>query len=869
MKHFNFFNSNNISNKSCENIFKPRKKTNNSFEKKIFQIISYIYYYEKEIKMILNKKDKDFYLINYDWLIDFKKIFEYENNIKRFSKIKKELNFNNLENQINKYFFDKNNKITSKDKNEYKKLLNVNYFIPEQNREEELTPKIVSYYIIPYEIMDKIKNCFFEEEKLNISPIESLSLVEDKIIIKNKNIFKFGNLDSSFKLTLEYIFNYNSDEIANSEIKYSKKVGIKDYINERKCTPDNYEIQTMKKTESGYSYKEIGKLKILKNIETKQGEIKNELKRKSNVNKNKDYFTQINTRIKNERNKTPNNYMIKNRSKILFNTNNNLKSVITNTKNDNEIHSSQININNNMNDDKEEKTIEEKMIEGDNKDKIQILEINMNKKFSNLSKIIEDKYNKIRNYFEEKYKIINEKNDEIINYNKMLNEKIDKTKKEDEIKLGQSQNEIIQLKKEIKITKDKLKEKEIQEEINMKTIDDLKKEIDNLKQKNKMFGEEREKNKKQNENNSNTIQEKDQQLFKHNKVDTNLVLERIREIKLVGLKNIGQISFINSVLQCLFQIKPLINYFKNQNYINNNHKLASAFQELINQMQNLNAKSLNPTNLIKTFKEINNSGKIINFDSIYNFLESILNKLHDELKNQKNQNNYSLINNRIVKLSSFEFESYKKEIKNESIITDLFQGVNEEIIQCPSNNIIFGEDTIFKFNPFLFLSFDLNRINSEQNIIKIFDCFINMKREQIYYKEEYCQICDKNCNLCHRTRISLCPEYLIIMLNYGNENNNYNFIKVNFEEILDMTNFTKFENETKNDKNIYNINGIITKVKNNYNNFNFKYIAYCKNPDNGNWYRFNDEEIKNIGNNIQNQIFNCEIPLILFYKLIK
>ena len=174
----------------------------------------------------------------------------------------------------------------------------------------------------------------------------------------------------------------------------------------------------------------------------------------------------------------------------------------------------------------------------------------------------------------------------------------------------------------------------------MKTIDDLKKEIDNLKQKNKMFGEEREKNKKQNENNSNTIQEKDQQLFKHNKVDTNLVLERIREIKLVGLKNIGQISFINSVLQCLFQIKPLMNYFKNKSYINNNLKLTSAFQELINQMQNLNAKSLNPTSLIKTFREINNSVNIIKFDSIYNFLESILNKLHDELKNQKNQNNY-------------------------------------------------------------------------------------------------------------------------------------------------------------------------------------------------------------------------------------
>ena len=66
MDNYKTINNNNIASKSSINFFKesPRKKTNNNFEKKIFKIISYIYYYEKEIKEILSKENKDFYLSN-------------------------------------------------------------------------------------------------------------------------------------------------------------------------------------------------------------------------------------------------------------------------------------------------------------------------------------------------------------------------------------------------------------------------------------------------------------------------------------------------------------------------------------------------------------------------------------------------------------------------------------------------------------------------------------------------------------------------------------------------------------------------------------------------------------------------------------
>ena len=504
----------------------------------------------------------------------------------------------------------------------------------------------------------------------------------------------------------------------------------------------------------------------------------------------------------------------------------------------------------------------------------------MNEKLNNLSKEFEDKfedkYNKMINYFEERNKVINKKFEEIINYNKKMNEKFENLKKEEQNKLSQNQNEIKQLKEQLSISNNQLneykniiKEKELQEENNKKKFDDLIKEIEQLKELNKKLKEE----KKENPNNEKEINNENiennemiQQLNKYyNLINTNMVLIKKEKIKLIGLKNIGQKPFINSFLQCLFQIQPLINYFKNEKNINNNFKLASSFKELIIEMSNINEGSLSPEKIIKTFKEINNETKedIIKFDNIYIFINSVMNKLHEELKVQDN-NNINIIKN---KLNKIEFESYKKAIKNEkSIISDLFQGIHQEVIKCNSKNLFFADNSIYNFNPFLFLSFDLNKLKLKKNTINIFDCFVNRRQEQIYSKIQFCEFCQKDCFMSFQSKILLCPKYLIIELKYDNDNENINnnYIKIDFEERLNITNFTKLEND-KNAMNIYyNINGIITKVK---NIFEVKYIAYYKNNDNNNWYRFDDEEIKLIIGNIKNDINNFEIPLILFYQI--
>ena len=117
------------------------------------------------------------------------------------------------------------------------------------------------------------KKCFFEDKNLDISPIELSYINNNKIMIKNKNIIKLGYLNEALNFSIQYIFYYFSNEIAVSEINYLKNDDINDYIKDRRCKPDIYNFQIMKK-----NFNEIGKLNIIKNNEAKKKTKQNTLK---------------------------------------------------------------------------------------------------------------------------------------------------------------------------------------------------------------------------------------------------------------------------------------------------------------------------------------------------------------------------------------------------------------------------------------------------------------------------------------------------------------------------------------------------------------------------------------------------------------
>ena len=849
MKHIKSFAY--ISPQNFYQRIKTEKNIDIDFTKKIIKSLLYIYYFEKDRDEIFNNQANEYYLINFDWMRKFKDIAPFKEAAKKLPQLKLNIKYNNLNNnaaeKIIRYFLD-NNSLIVKDKENFKELTNVIYFIPKEIENNKIISS-PSFYLISSETKDVLEEIFFDGKNLQIDRI-NLTIKDKKILVKEKNVIKVYNIDETNKITIQYIFMYNTKYIFDSEFSKLEKLTIEKYIYSKGCKIDNYGIQILKRDK--FSEEVIGKLNILKNgnVEDEKEEIEKE------ENSFSEQYRTINAENINNYQKyqlnTYNNYSTKNIMNRRFQIKkptNNLKLRINNnnfnTINNVEVHNQtyQKNIL-----EKEEPKIEKN---------IKKVEAPMGK--DNL-KIFEKKYDKIFNNIEEQFKKIYKKFDDVITYNKKLESKIDNIKNEKINLILENQNQIKLLAAEIKNTQSKLNE---YKDINDKYL----KEIEELKEENKKLKEAKEEKKQNNKiiNINQVKQKKNIQLNNYDLVNTNQVLnifepnkkniklnKQKKEVILIGLKNRGQAPFINCVIQCLVQTDMLSDYFKNNNFnnqfiINPNLKLSISYKELVEKFTNKNIKSFYPEKFISDIREIElskNENKLVANENIYEFLNFILNQLHDELKSEENNiNNFEFRN-------QLESNSYEENIGNQtSIITDIFQIINESRIQCASKNI---NNIQYKFEKIFYIKFDIKNKGEE---ISIKDCLINMREKQISSKYEHCDICDKDCYINHLSKIFLCPKILIIMLKY--ENNDY--IKINYEEVLDITNFTKFENEQNVKSQKYNLYGVISLI---YDN---KYVASCKNFGDNKWYRFDDENIeKNIGN-LNNDVINYGIPLILFY----
>ena len=301
----------------------------------------------------------------------------------------------------------------------------------------------------------------------------------------------------------------------------------------------------------------------------------------------------------------------------------------------------------------------------------------------------------------------------------------------------------------------------------------------------------------------------------------------------VGLNNIGNNCYINSVLQILKNI-PKFTY--NLSKINNNSdKFLNSLKDLLINICKSNISSFSPiefkTNLGLENKRFSGNNQ---YDSTI-FYVSLLNIINKKL-NKANKDNYKKIDMKQYDNKNLQerFEIWKKNYlsKNQTFIFDLFYiyFINEiECNYCKNKTHTFQSMNFFDFP-----------IITENSVIKnLKECFEN------YQMKKSIDICSK-CYKAQLTQqfiiIELPPVLIINLKRVGEKNVYYNEIDIplqlNMEEII---------KQGKNNS-IYELRGFIKHFGDEKSGHNY---SICKNMFDDKWYSYNDSICKPIDNELK------------------
>ena len=384
---------------------------------------------------------------------------------------------------------------------------------------------------------------------------------------------------------------------------------------------------------------------------------------------------------------------------------------------------------------------------------------------------------------------------------------------------------------------------------------------------------------------------------------------------LIGLDNIGATCYMNATLQCLCNIPKFVNYFKYNKhlieYVKNdlvcgNATLSSSFKLLIeklwpdrlyftnnnypsngnyghigsnNTFSNKKNESYAPKEFKTKISSMNSLFEGVQANDAKDLVNFLIMTLHTELNTAQNNsmNNNAINLNQTNQQLMFKIFSEDFMKNNKSIISDLFYGVNYNVIQCQgcmtkSFNyqtyffFVFPleEVRIFKsqnnFNNNNFNNFNYN-MNFNNNDINIYDCFLYEQRINYMTGQNamYCNYCKQTCNSSMCTLLAFGPEIIIVILNRG-QGIQYK-VKINFPIELNLYNFIDFKDTGFN----YELIGVITHMGG--SDMSGHFIAYCKNPINNTWYQYNDSVVNEVNQyNFKAEVVDYAMPYLLFYQ---
>ena len=327
---------------------------------------------------------------------------------------------------------------------------------------------------------------------------------------------------------------------------------------------------------------------------------------------------------------------------------------------------------------------------------------------------------------------------------------------------------------------------------------------------------------------------------------------------IIGLQNIGATCYMNATVQCFSNIerfrRNLLNAYE---YLKETKKLSFGLAEVFRNLWiNLNNKDYPPYDFKKIIGEMNPLFSGIAANDPKDLILFLLETMHKELNNPPKIN---IENNYLANCKNFNsvFNEFIKDFtnNNNSIICQEFYGCSNSMTTCG-----YCLNTIHNVQALNILFFPLEEvrkfINKNRNSVKIEDCFLYYQKQDIY-PSFYCNNCRQLYAAYNQSKLVYTPPTIIINLNRG-RGIQYD-VKIEFEEYLNIRDFVY----SPDSPNYYELIGVICHFGT--NDMGGHFIAFCKNSNNLQWYKYNDGEV-NISS--FSEIKQAHLPYVLFYSFI-